>query len=198
MSSPLIVGDSNDPFKGAPSFPFKHRLIRVLWNLVWGLLASWTPAPMHRWRIFLLRLFGAKVSWSAFVYGSTRVWYPPNLYVEESAALGPGVICYTMAKIRIERYAVVSQRAHLCCGSHDIQTPSFQLIARPITIRANSWVCAEAFVGPGVTVGTGAVLAARAVAFRNLEPWRVYTGNPAVAGKLRPSFCHDLTGETQA
>jgi putative colanic acid biosynthesis acetyltransferase WcaF len=39
-------------------------------------------------------------------------------------------------------------------------------------------VAAEAFVGPGVTLGDGAVLGARGVAFADLEPWTVYIGNP--------------------
>jgi putative colanic acid biosynthesis acetyltransferase WcaF len=93
--------------------------------------------------------------------------------------LGPRVNCYSMAKITIGDYALVSQGAHLCTGTHDIDSPAFQLYARPITIAAKAWVAAEAFVGPGVTVGEGAVLGARGVAFNDLEPWTVYAGNPA-------------------
>jgi putative colanic acid biosynthesis acetyltransferase WcaF len=46
-------------------------------------------------------------------------------------------------------------------------------------LGARSWVAAGAFVGPGVTLGEGAVLGARGVAFGDLEPWTVYIGNPA-------------------
>ena len=52
-------------------------------------------------------------------------------------------------------------------------------MTRPITIGEQAWVAAEAFVGPGVNVGCGAVLGARGVAVRNLEGWTVYAGNPA-------------------
>jgi putative colanic acid biosynthesis acetyltransferase WcaF len=34
-------------------------------------------------------------------------------------------------------------------------------------------------VGPGVSVGAGAVVAARAVAVRDVEAWTVVAGNPA-------------------
>ncbi|HMN15694.1 MAG TPA: hypothetical protein PKD55_25540, partial [Bellilinea sp.] len=57
--------------------------------------------------------------------------------------------------------------------------PAFQLIAKPIILGARSWVAAHAFVAPGVTIGEGAVLGARAVAFHDLEPWTLYIGNPA-------------------
>jgi putative colanic acid biosynthesis acetyltransferase WcaF len=175
-------------FHGAASFPLRHRLVRVLWLIVWKLLASWTPPPMRRWRVFLVNLFGANVHPSCSIYGSVRIWYPANLTMARAAGLGPEVECYSMGRIEIGEFAVVSQRAFLCAGTHDINNPDFQIGARPIQIGANSWIAAEAFVGPGVTVGEGAVLGARAAAFRDLEPWIVYQGNPAKPIKTRMQF----------
>jgi putative colanic acid biosynthesis acetyltransferase WcaF len=168
-----------DPFAHAPSFPLWHRLFRVTWRFVWLVLAAWTPAPLRRWRIFLARLFGAKIDWSASLYSSVDIWYPPNLTMAAQSALGRGVTCYCMAPITLGRRAIVSQGAFLCTGTHDIHDPHFQIQARPIALGAESWVCAEAFVGPGVTIGEGAVLAARGVAVRDLDDWTVYVGNPA-------------------
>ena len=59
------------------------------------------------------------------------------------------------------------------------------LLQSPITLKDNSWVAAEAFVGPGVTIGEGAVVGARAAVFRNVEPWNVVGGNPAKFIKRR-------------
>lgn len=177
-----------DTFDGAASFSLKHRLYRVGWGVAWNLLASWTPPPMRKWRAAVLRIAGAKIGKGVQVYGSAKIWYPPNLVMEDFSSLGPGVNCYCMDSIHIGRYVVISQGAHLCGGTHDIRTPDFQLKTRPIEFGDNAWICAEAFVGPGVTVGAGAVLGARAVAFRDLEPWTVYSGNPAQAVKARPKF----------
>jgi putative colanic acid biosynthesis acetyltransferase WcaF len=171
--------------EGGPSFSLGHRLYRLAWGLAWTLLASWTPPPLHAWRRWLLRLFGAKIAPTAVVYGSARVWSPANLVMEAHACLGPGVNCYSMAPIRLGPYALASQGAHLCAGTHDFEDPYFQLIAKPITIGARAWIAAEAFVGPGVVVGEGAVLGARAVAAKDLAPWTVYVGNPAVASRPR-------------
>lgn len=186
--TPLNSGDGQSIFTGAPSFSLKNRMLRALWGLTWGFLASWTPPPMHGWRIALLRLFGAKVDRSCRVYRSTRVWYPPNLEMAPHAILGPRVECYNQGLIRIGSHAIVSQGAHLCTGSHDISDPAFQLFTRPIEIGANAWICAEAFVGPGVTVDEGAVLGARGVAFHRLDSWEVYRGNPAERVKSRTPF----------
>lgn len=192
MADEIRNANDADPFKGNPTFSFRNRLVRVLWSVTWSLLGSWTPPPLRRWRLFLLRQFGAKLHITANVYGSVKVWHPANLEMGPYATLGPGVICYAMAPISVGHHAVVSQRAHLCCGTHDICNPTFQLHARPIVIGANSWICAEAFVGPGVTVGEGAVLAARGATFTDLAPWKVYRGNPASLIKDRPSFVRDL------
>ena len=103
------------------------------------------------------------------------------------SCLGPKVNCYNMATIAIGKYATVSQGAHLCAGTHDVDDPNHQLQAEPITIGANAWIAAEAFVGPGVTVGPSSVLGARAVTFRDLESEMIYIGNPATPIRRRKS-----------
>jgi putative colanic acid biosynthesis acetyltransferase WcaF len=189
--APLQHTRAEATFEGKASFPIQHRLLRLAWTITWALLASWTPPPLHRWRILLVNLFGGHVHPNSFLYGSVKIWYPPNLTLGKAATLGPGVECYTMGPIEIGEYAVVSQRSFLCTGTHNIQQPSFQIGYRPIQIGAHAWIAAEAFVGPGVVVGDGAVLGARGAAFRDLEPWTVYQGNPAVAIKSRNRFERD-------
>ncbi len=181
---PLDASRSN-PSAGGPSFSLSNRVLRGIWNLTWLLLASWTPPPLKPWRRLLLKLFGAKLGAGTDVRGSARVWYPPHLHMGDHAVLGPRVHCYNMAPIHLGPGALVAQGAYLCAGTHDITSPVFQLTTRPITIEAKAWIAAEAFVGPGVVVGEGAVLGARGVAFKSLEPWGVYAGNPAQRIKTR-------------
>jgi putative colanic acid biosynthesis acetyltransferase WcaF len=171
--------------EGGPSFSLKNRMVRAVWNLTWWLLASWTPPPMRGWRRFLLRAFGAEIARTAWVYGSVRIWLPSNLQLGQYAVIGRGVTVYNMAKITLGDYAVVSQGAHLCTGTHDIEDPYFQLQSRPIAIGSRAWVAADAFVGPGVRVGEGAVLGARGCTFKDLDPWTVYIGNPVLARRKR-------------
>jgi putative colanic acid biosynthesis acetyltransferase WcaF len=164
---------------GGPSFSLSNRLGRALWNVTWALLASWTPPPLNRWRCFLLRLFGAKIGKGVRFYGSARVWHPANLVLEDGVVVGPGANCYNQGHIYIGYKATVSQGAHLCASSHDVNDYHNQLTLRPIRIEGYAWIAAEGFVGPGVTVGEGAVLGARGVAMRDLVPWTIYRGNPA-------------------
>ncbi len=173
------------PRFGGPTFALRFRLKRLGWMVVWKLMAAWTPPPCRRWRNFLLRSFGAQIDPDATVHSKAVIWWPGHLAMERYSSIGPGVICYNVDRITIREFASVSQRAHLCTGSHDIQDSAFPLLKKPIVVEANAWVAAEAFVGPGVVVGEGAVLGARGVAAKSLHPWTVYVGNPAKAVSRR-------------
>lgn len=181
----LLDARATRPMEGGASFSLGNKAFRVAWGLAWLLLARWTPPPLHAWRRLVVRLFGGKLEPGARLYGSTRIWYPPNLAMGRNALLGPRVNCYNQGRITIGERVVVSQGAHLCASSHDLRDPDFQLVLRPITIEDKAWIAAEAFVGPGVSVGMGAVIGARAVLLRDAEPWGVYSGNPAEYRKPR-------------
>jgi putative colanic acid biosynthesis acetyltransferase WcaF len=175
----LLDAKTTNPREGGASFSMAHRLKRLAFQFTWSLLCRWTPVAAHSWRRTILRCFGARISPTAKVYPSVRIWYPQNLEMASYSCLAPEVNCYSMAPITLDAYALVSQGAYLCAGTHDVDDRHFQLVVKPIVIKANAWVAAEAFVGPGVTIGQGAVLGARAVAFRDLEPDTIYIGNPA-------------------
>jgi acetyltransferase-like isoleucine patch superfamily enzyme len=95
-----------------------------------------------------------------------------------TAKSGIPVICYSMAPVILGERALVSQGVHLCTGSHNHQSENFQLFARPIEIGTDAWICAEAFLAPGVSIGDGAVIGARAVVTRDQPAWMVCAGNP--------------------
>lgn len=176
---------ASDPKHGGASFSFNNRVKRLLWNFVWFVFASWTPNFMWRWRRLLLKLFGAKVSSRCDVQGGAKVWLPENLVMDDGALIAGGAICYNQASVSLGKSALVSQGAHLCAGSHDIDDPNFQLVTKPIVIGDDAWVAADAFVGPGSVLGQGAVLGARSVCFGKLEPWTVYVGNPCKPIRMR-------------
>ncbi|UOR15736.1 putative colanic acid biosynthesis acetyltransferase [Qipengyuania aquimaris] len=169
---------------GGPSFSLANRLGRVVWMTSWLLLARWTPPPLHGWRALILRLFGARLGGNCRVHASVKIWHPRNLELGDNVLIGPGAIIYNQGCITIGSDCVVSQRAHLCASTHDVSDRDFQLLVRPVTLAPKCWVAAEAFLGPGVTMGEGAVLAARGVLFEDAEAWAIYRGNPAA--KLKP------------
>ena len=154
------------------------QVARVLWALVRPLFAL-SPRPLWGWRRFLLRLFGARVGRAVHIYPSVRVAMPWNLAVGDESAVGDRVHLYNLGPFTIGRQVTISHQAHLCGGTHDHRQASFPLVKCPITVDDGAWICAEAFIGPGVTVGAGAIVAARAVAVKDVAPGQIVGGNPA-------------------
>jgi putative colanic acid biosynthesis acetyltransferase WcaF len=180
-----MILQGNDPHRG-PSFSLGNRLLRAIWGGVYLLLFRISPRPFHAWRVLLLRLFGAQIGRGCHIYPSVRVWAPWNLDLGSHVGVADGVNLYCMDRISIGDFAVISQGSHLCGGTHDYNSANFQLIAKPIVIGAYAWVCAEAFIHPGVILPEGVVVGARAVVTRTLsEPWAVYSGNPCRQVALR-------------
>lgn len=184
MTRPLDARISQ-PRSGGPSFPLGNRLLRVAWGLAWLLLCRFTPPPLHGWRRLVLRAFGAKVAQGARIHGSASIWMPANLELGQNCLIGPRVRLYNQGRITIGAGTVVSQGAHICASTHDVRDPHFQLVLRPVRIGAGCWIAAEAFVGPGVIMHGGAVLAARGALFEDAAADTVYRGNPASALKPR-------------
>ena len=165
--------------EGGAQFPLSNRLYRLTWIVTWFVLCRWTPRQLDFWRRWVLTLFGATMGERSDVRATARVWNPRNLIMEERTLIGPGVNCYNVAKVTVKRGAIVSQRTHLCTASHDVDNPAFPLVFRDIEVGENAWIAAEAFVGPGVSIGANAVLGARACAFRDIPIGEVHSGNPA-------------------
>lgn len=165
-----------------------YSRVEIFRRLIWGgvrPLFHYSPRPCFAWRRFLLRCMGASVGREVHVYPSAQIYYPWMISVGDHAAIGEHAIVYSLGRIVIGKRATISQRAHLCAGTHDYRDPTLPLQRPPITIGADAWVCADAFVGPGISVGDGAVIGARAAVFRNVEPWTIVGGNPARFIKLR-------------
>lgn len=158
------------------------KIARVLWNLAYVLAFKWTPehfALFNRWRVFLLRCFGARIGRHCVVKSSCEIWQPWNLTIGDYVALSEHVVCYTVDKITIGSQTTVSRDAFLCCASHDVTSPIMELTFAPIAIGSNAWIAARAIIMPGRKVGDGAVVAAGAVVVNDVEPWTVVGGNPA-------------------
>lgn len=162
-----------------------NRIARAIWQFVWLLFFRTAPIPLHAWRRFLLRLFGAKIGKGAHPYPSARIWAPWNLTMGDYSCLANYVDCYCVDRIELGKYAIVSQYSFLCTASHDYSSSYFPLITAPIKIGERVWIAADVFVGPGVTIGSGAVIGARSSVFRDVSPWIVAAGSPAKPIKRR-------------
>ena len=158
---------------------------RALWMIVRASLFRLSFHNWYGWRRFLLRLFGARIASGVRVRPTAMIEIPWTLDIGENAVIGDYAIIYSLGKISIGRAATISQYAHLCAGTHDYTKRRFPLLKPPIVIGEEAWIAADAFIGPGVTVGDRAVVGARATVFKNVAPDQVVVGPDATILKRR-------------
>ena len=180
MSEPVRAEDRH-----VSAYSTKEKVGRLLWAMVQGTLYRYSFHTWNRWRIMLLNLFGAHVDTTCIIRRTSRVECPWNLTMGRNGCLGDRSWAYCLGPITIGERVSVSQDAYLCAGSHDYARLDLPLTRPPITIGSDVWVAAGAFVGPGVNVGEGCVIGARAVVFKDANPWMIYAGNPARPVKPR-------------
>lgn len=161
-----------------------EKLKRIIWSVV-KIFFIFSPRPFFGWRNFLLKLMGAQIGSQVHIYSSAVIYFPWNLSIGDFSCIGENAFIYNLGKVTIGNNTTVSQRAHLCAGTHDYTRADMLLKKPPIKIGDSAWICADAFIGPSVVVGDGAVVAARAVVVKDVAPWTVVGGHPAVFIKKR-------------
>ena len=168
----------------AAKYSRKELFIRVLW-CIGNLIFRLSPRPCFALRRSLLRVFGAKVGANVNIYRSALIYYPWNLEIGKDSSIGEWALVYNLGPVTIGERTTISQRAHLCAGTHDYLNPTLPLIKPPIVIGDEVWVCADAFIGPYVTVANGAVVGACSVVTSDVQAQVVVAGNPAKFVKKR-------------
>jgi putative colanic acid biosynthesis acetyltransferase WcaF len=178
-----------------PNFEYKNKMSsglkvkRLMWAIASALFFRPTFSRLmifSRWRNLLLRMFGAHCWYQAQFFASVRIWAPWNLRTGRMVAVDADVDLYNVAPIYLGHMVSISRRAFLCTASHDISDLNRPLVAKPIVVGNGVWIGAQAYVGPGVTIGDCAVVAAGSVVVKDVPAWTVVGGNPAKPIKERP------------
>lgn len=159
----------------------RERVGLLLWSICWPLLCAWTPKPLNGWRLFWLRVFGAHISGKPFVHQRARIAIPWHLTLHDRACVGDRANLYSLGEIEIHDDATVAQEAYLCTGTHDFASPNRELQTAKITVGAGAFICARAFILPGLSIGPRAIVGACAVVTRDVAAGTVVAGNPARA-----------------
>ena len=143
----------------------------ALWQAAWmgfqGLFFTkwWFP---RRLRPVVLRFFGATIAKDVTIRQNVRVQWPWKLTIGADTWVGEDSWLYNVEPITIGHDVCLSQGAFVCTGSHDHNSSDFHCTNKPIVIEDGVWLCTQSLVLAGVTVGTGAVVGARAIAFHDV------------------------------
>jgi putative colanic acid biosynthesis acetyltransferase WcaF len=151
----------------------------ALWYIVNALFLINPLNPFGKLKVFLLRLFGAKIGKGVVIKQGVNIKYPWLLSIGDYTWVGERVWIDNLAQVTIGKNCCLSQGAMLLCGNHNYKKETFDLITGAITIEDGAWVGALSIVCPGVTLKTHAILSVSSVATETLEAYTMYKGNPA-------------------
>jgi putative colanic acid biosynthesis acetyltransferase WcaF len=161
------------------------RLKRFLWYFINELFLKNRYNPSSSVKLFWLKCFGAKIGNGVVIKPSVNIKYPWKLKIGNHCWIGEEVWIDNLEEVTIGDHVCLSQGAFLICGNHNYKSTAFDLIVKPIHIESGAWIGSKSVVGPGVTVGSHAVLSLGSVASNNLDSFRIYRGNPAIKIKTR-------------
>lgn len=157
----------------------------LLWFFIGRFIISTNLFLPSKFKVFVLRCFGAKIGEGVVIKPNVNIKYPWNLVVGSHSWIGEGVWVDNLVPVTIGRSCSISQGAMLLTGSHNYKKSSFDLIVKSIVLNDGSWVGAKSVVCPGVVLGVDSVLSVGSIATRGLESGWVYQGNPAQKKRLR-------------
>lgn len=183
-AKPLAPTHTHRNTDTSPWKPMEY-IKRALWMIVRASLFRPSFHNWYGWRRLLLELFGAKLGRGVRVRPTALVEIPWNIELADDVVIGDYAIIYSLGKITVGRAATISQYAHLCAGTHDYTKRQFPLLKPPIVIGEEVWIAADAFIGPGVTIGDRAVVGARATVVKDVPADQVVVGPNAKIVKQR-------------
>ena len=160
-------------------------LKRFCWYCVNVLLFNNSFFPFYRFKVFLLRLFGAKMGHNVLIKPQVNIKYPWFLEIGNNVWIGEKVWIDNLAKVSIGNNVCLSQGSLLFSGNHDYTKVAFDLITNMILLEDGVWIGAGAIVCGGTICRDHVVLSVGSVATGELESMGIYRGNPAVRIKDR-------------
>lgn len=161
------------------------RMKYLAWYFISALVFRHSFLPINKLKIGLLRLFGAEIGKGVVIKPCVNIKFPWKLQIGNYSWVGEHVWIDNLATVNIGNNACISQGAYLLTGNHDFTVTTFDLVTKSIIIEDGSWVGAKCVVCPGVVCKTHSILTVGSIATKQLEPYGIYQGNPAIKVKER-------------
>jgi acetyltransferase-like isoleucine patch superfamily enzyme len=183
------------PDVGHPMFQFFERIRRhpaaeglvnffgyfylSLWNHLFG------RVPLYWFRHLVVRhLYGLRMGRSN-LHRAVTLLSPWLIRIGDNVNIQMGCFLDGRGGLTIGNNVDVTPGVRILTEQHDIDSPDYATVKKPVVIQDNVVIGGWAMILPGVTVGEGAVIASGAVVVKNVDPYTLVAGNPAVKKRDR-------------
>lgn len=180
MSNKII-----DLAKASPgNFRVRPKWYEGIWLLFEFFIITNPFQVSSKLKVYVLRMFGAKIGSRVIMRSRTRIRFPWNLKIGENCWIGEGVWISNKGMVEIGDNVAISQDTFITTGSHEMCN-TMDTTVKPIIIRDGTWITSRCIILQGVEIGVNTVVAPGSVVNKSLEGNSIYGGNPAKFIKKR-------------
>jgi putative colanic acid biosynthesis acetyltransferase WcaF len=172
-------------FSNSDFYHGKNRFVRMIWIFVSVLFFKTSIPYPSKFKVIILRLFGAKIGKGIIIRPNVKIKQPWCLEIGDFVWIGEEVWIDNLVSVKIGDNVCISQGAMLLTGNHNYSKTSFDLITGEIHLENGVWIGAKSIVGPGVTCSSHSILVVGSATFNNLDAYSIYQGNPAQFKRTR-------------
>lgn len=158
----------------------KHYSV-FIFNFIYYLL------PTFYLKNLFLNLIGIKVDRKSYIHPKVIFYSWKNLTIKSNSVINAGCRIDNRRKISIGENVSIAHNTQIYTCGHDINSPYFDMIGKEVVIEDYVCIFSNCLIMPGVKIGRGAVIYAGSVVTKDVAPYNVVGGNPAVFIKYRNS-----------
>lgn len=163
-----------------------------IWRIFYAILGQWLPRSCYSILSMKIRYFFLKrIAKSAGknVNIEQHVVFGEELEIGDNSTIGFRSDLY--GPVIIGKNVMIGPEVAIYTHNHEhinIRIPMIQqgyTKTEPVVIKDDVWIGRRVLIMPGVTIGTGAIVAAGSVVIKEVSPYSIVGGNPAKLIKFR-------------
>lgn len=156
--------------------------------------------PSCHLRKWIYKALGVKIGSNVIFHFKTEIRSPYKLRVGNGTIIGDNALLDARNGIIMGNNVNLSSNVSIYTEQHDHRDPWFRCTSRKnkgVIIGDRVWLGSNVVVLPGVTIGEGAVCCAGSVIAKDVKPFAVVAGIPAIMVNERPrNLVYEFDGKS--
>ena len=157
-----------------------NRLNNILLDFELMLLRWAGLISSHTIRLFIYKLAGIKIGRSSVIHMWCNFFDPGGIKIGRDSIIGDHAFLDGRASLEIGDHVDIASQVLIYNSQHDIDSDDFNAEYGKVKIEDYVFIGPRAIILPGVTIGRGAIVGAGAVVSKNVAPFTIVAGVPAV------------------
>lgn len=154
-----------------------------LWKFVDAYFFKTSLNCLSCWRIFLLKLFGAKIGKGCYISPRVTITRPWEFEMGNISSIDD--CCYIIPPVKIGDYVSIGNNTHIIAGGHDLWSRGFEVELSTIKIGNGAFIGADVFISQGCEIGQMTIIGAKTHIISNIPENTIVVSRPSKYIKCR-------------